>query len=364
MRYRAFSLVELAVSMAIAGIVVAAATTAAVNVTRLLKLEGKKSIADQDSRRLVDFVVGRMQVAGGGSVRPWMAMWHEQGCAARNGLPACDGHDRLTIVDVDTLRTECEVVSATATTLVFPDAVDGVCCFDWPLGALEDPEQADQFSAQPLMLVNGRNMWTMVVATDAGEHGADGGDGCTYGLTGVRPLAGWADTTAALTGFAGGVAVPVATRTLYLGAPQPAADAPVSVRTGPTTSTLLPPDHLLEWFDDNNDAFVSDGEIRVVFPGVYDFQLALGFDEPENGRVIDAASTSDEWWGNAAETGNMPFERSGLRMGNVGVIVGVKAVDPGQKTLSVLNGPAFTRSNHVMRKAVGKAMLRNIAVFY
>ena len=55
---------------------------------------------------------------------------------------------------------------------------------------------------------------------------------------------------------------------------------------------------------------------------------------------------------------------STLRMGTVGVTIGVKAVDPGVRTVKILNGAALTRSHHVIRAATGRAMLRNIAVFY
>lgn len=368
MRHRGFTILELAISMAIAGIVVAAATTAAVNVTRLLKLEGKKSIADQDSRRLVDFVIGRMQASGGGPVRPWMAMWHEQACVPRNGLPNCNGHDRLTVIDVDLDRNDCAIVSMTDSELVFADPGDGTCCFDWPPEALPDSLQPDQFHGQSLMVVGDRNEWMMVVATDAGER--SGLNPCTYGLSGIKPLQNWADAQQTVAAFNDGdaVAVPVAARTLYVGPnlaslgggavlPSPLLAAPLAVEA-------LPPEHLLEWFDDNRNMILDAGESRVVFPGVYDFQIALGYDDPEDGRVADTGTTADEWWGNATETGAVTLARPTLRMGGVGVIVGVKAVEPGAKTMSVLNGPTFTRNTYVMRKAQGKAMLRNIAVFY
>ena len=369
MRHRGFTIIELAISMAIAGIVVAAATTAAVNVTRLLKLEGKKSIADQDSRRLVDFVIGRMQASGGGPVRPWMAMWHEQDCGPRDGLPDCNGHDRLTVIDVDLDRNDCTIASMTDSEIVFDDPGDGTCCFDWPAEALPDSEQPDQFSNQSLMIVGDRNEWMMVVATEAGDRG--GLNPCTYGLSGLKPLQDWADARQTVAPFNDGdaVAIPAAARTLYVGtsvAPLGGGVVvPDAALPGGTTATeALPPEHLLEWFDDNRNMVLDADESRVVFPGVYDFQVALGYDDPEDGRITDTGTTADEWWGNAAETGAVTLARPTLRMGSVGVIVGVKAVEPGAKTMSVLNGQTFTRNTYVMRKAQGKAMLRNIAVFY
>lgn len=346
-----FSLLELAISMAIAGIVVAAASTVAVNVMRVLKLQGKMSIADQDARRLVDFVVGRMQASGGGAVRPWMGLWLEEECAARDGMPECSGHDRLTVIDVDTTRNTCTIASVSASSISFVPEADGSCCYDWPAEALPDLLFPDQFSGQSLMLVNGRDVWTMVVPT------APIAGTCTYGLTGVRPLAAWSDAQTTLVGvFDGGTAVAAAPRTLYIDdLPSAAAALPVETQ---------PPTHLVEWFDRNQNGVLEANEKSIVFPGIYDFQVSLGYDEPEDGAVVDQGTATDEWRGNATESGPFSLSPSSLRMGGVGVVVGVKAVEPGRKSAQVLNGPTVTKSSAVLRRAVGKAMLRNVAVFY
>jgi prepilin-type N-terminal cleavage/methylation domain-containing protein len=347
-----FSLLELAISMAIAGIVVAAASTVAVNVMRVLKLQGKMSIADQDARRLVDFVVGRMQASGGGAVRPWMGLWLEENCAARAGLPGCSGHDRLTVIDVDTTRNTCTIASVSATSITFVPEADGSCCYDWPSTALPDSLFPNQFTGQSLMLVNGRDRWTMVTPT-----APIAGAACSYGLSSVRPLAAWADAQGTVVGvFDGGTAVAAAPRTLYVDdLPSAAAALPVETQ---------PPTHLVEWFDRNRNGVLETNEKSIVFPGLYDFQVSLGYDEPEDGTVVDQGSATDEWRGNAVEVGSFSSSPSSLRMGGVGVVVGVKAVDPGRKSAQVLNGPTVTRSSAVLRRAVGKAMLRNVAVFY
>jgi hypothetical protein len=51
-------------------------------------------------------------------------------------------------------------------------------------------------------------------------------------------------------------------------------------------------------------------------------------------------------------------------MAQVGVITGVRAVEPGARTLQVLNGPSVTDSKLILRRALGKALLRNVAVSY
>jgi prepilin-type N-terminal cleavage/methylation domain-containing protein len=153
MRRRAFTLLELSIALAMAGIVVAAAAATGVTVSRILKLEAKKSHADADSRRLVDFVLSNLQAVGGGPVRPWMAAWVEpQNCLARpNGsLGACDGrNDRLTLVDVDFNRGSCTMQSMTSTQIVFqpPDPVTGT---------------ASPRVARPTSMPGSRSCWSRV----------------------------------------------------------------------------------------------------------------------------------------------------------------------------------------------------------
>ena len=117
--------------------------------------------------------------------------------------------------------------------------------------------------------------------------------------------------------------------------------------------------------DGNANATVDDDEVRLVFPGVMNFQLALGFDSnPDNGRVVDSRTSTDEFVGNVASDGAAGLSAVGLRMAQVGVITGTRAVEPGARTLQVLDGPTVTNPSLILRRAVGKALLRNVAVFY
>lgn len=383
---RGFSVLELSISLAIAGIVVAAAASSGVVITRILKLDGKKSTADSDSRRLVDFVLSNLQSVGGGPVRPWMAIWHEQGdhdqgdgtepsggCLGRNGLPPCGTSDRITLIDVDPARGACSIVDVVdANTVRFAriddddddDGVPAPCCYMWD-GDPTDATMPDQYANQPLMFVAGRNQWALRIATNE-EDPSD----CSYGLKPdtvshfsnwtTGPPAGNAPVPAIsfVTTFGAGsdnTATPVRPRTLFVEKdPEP--------RSGPP-STRLP--RLVEWFDGNANATVDDDEVRLVFPGVMNFQLALGFDSnPDNGRVVDSRTSTDEFVGNVANDGAAGLSAVGLRMAQVGVITGVRAVEPGARTLQVLDGPSVTNSKLILRRALGKALLRNVAVSY
>jgi prepilin-type N-terminal cleavage/methylation domain-containing protein len=370
---RGFSILELSISLAIAGIVVAAAASSGVVVTRILKLDGKKSTADQDARRLVDFVLGNLQSVGGGQVRPWMAMWHEQGgttpdggCPARNGLPPCGTSDRITLVDIDPARAACTVVDVASDGLSVefsrPGGGTNPCCYAWE-GIPSDPTVPDQYNGQPLMFVSGRSNWSLRIATNEVDE-----TNCEYGLqpSTVSHFSNW--TTGTPTGavpvsaanfvsvFGAGTentATPVRPRTLFV---EPEPDA---------NSTRLP--RLVEWFDANANGTMdpNTGEVRLVFPGVMNFQLALGYDSnPDNGRVLDTRNTTDEFVGNVASDGATGLNTLGLRMAQVGVITGTRAVEPGARTLQVLDGPTVTNPSLILRRAVGKALLRNVAVFY
>jgi len=62
---RAFSVLEFAIALSIAGVAVATAASLAVGLARSMRPEKKRAQVDSDARRLVDFLVGSAQVAGG-----------------------------------------------------------------------------------------------------------------------------------------------------------------------------------------------------------------------------------------------------------------------------------------------------------
>jgi prepilin-type N-terminal cleavage/methylation domain-containing protein len=357
-RRSGFTILELSIALAIAGIVVAAAASTGVTVSRLLKLEAKKSQADADSRRLVDFVLTNLQGVGGGPVRPWMGTWLErQGCLARNGLPPCLDNDRLTLVDVDFQRRSCIVDSVTPTMIDFrdPDPASGLCCYAWD--GKPDDGPVDQYVGMALMLVNGPSQWAVVVATSELDPLT-----CQYGLSGIEPLSKWTGPigTAPIGGDEiaaafpnGSSATPIVIRTLFVesdGAGHPG----------------LP--RLVEWQDGGalgSDGLVTSGEVRLVFPGVVRFHVALGFDSaPFDGSVTETGGTNDEWFGNAAGDTMVGLVPTGLRMAEVGVVSAVAAVDPGPRTLQVLDGAPFSSDRLMLRRAKGRTMLRNIATFF
>jgi prepilin-type N-terminal cleavage/methylation domain-containing protein len=359
MRRRAFTLLELSIALAMAGIVVAAAAATGVTVSRILKLEAKKSHADADSRRLVDFLLTNIQAVGGGPVRPWMATWLEsQNCPARpNGsLGPCDGrNDRLTLVDVDPGRRTCTMVSMTSSQIVFegPDSATGLCCFHWP--GLPPGTGQDQYEGQPLMIVTGRDRWAVHIGS--GDISTPGT--CVYGLTGVDPLQGWTGTPGnapvpSATFGNGSSVTPVVIRTLF-------------VESDGAGAPRLP--RLVEWqdgaVDGTSNGEIDTGEVRLVFPGVVSFHAALGYDSaPVDGAITTTGGTTDEWFGNATGDTLTGLRAVDLRMAEVGVVTAVGAVEPGPRTFQVLDGGAITSDRLMLRRAASRTYLRNVAVFF
>ncbi len=360
---RAFSILELSISLAIAGIVVAAAASAGVTITRLMKLEGKKSSADQDARRLVEFLLSDVQTVGGGQVRPWMGLWVENDCEERLPLPECpNDSDRITLVDVDFNRGSCSVVAVSPTTVTFErlpaldgSANPGPCCYEWDGVPTSGPE--DQYFDAALMFVRGRDEWAVRYATSEVDPA-----NCVYGLSGINPLAAWSsdvpgqapiESDEFVTVFSDQSTVTAVTlRTLYVD------------DSDPQNIGRLP--RLMEWRDTTppNGQFDAE-EVSLVFPGVLNLQVALGYDAlPDDGRITDTRSTADEWVGNAVGDTQTGMPSSAQRMASVGVITGVKAVEPGARTLQVLDGPSISNPSLILRRAQGRALLRNVAVFY
>jgi prepilin-type N-terminal cleavage/methylation domain-containing protein len=348
---RGFTLIEFAIALAIGGIVIATASTIAVSLIRSMRYQERRAQVDADARRVIDFLVSNAQATGGGAVRPWMAFWVEEACPARNGLPSCGGSDRLTLLDVDPARASCPIVSLTSSTVQVPQNADGSCCFDW--SGTASGGAPDQYDRMPLLFIKD-DKWVMRAATQ--QAGT-----CVMGLSGVNhldasepssPPTGTGDgerEPASLSALVGGTIVAVRPRTIFV-------------------------DHgqrrLMEWFDTDLDGAADSDELRVVFPGIYDLQIAVGYDgAPEDGKITIGGTNTDEVRGNASPDALAAGVLDDhLRMVTFGVITGTRVVDAPLRQEKVLNGPTLTTngplSGVLLRKAVGQAMLRNLLVFF
>ena len=102
---RAFTLMELMVAIALAGVISAATTAAFMGLYRAQKRLEQQAEADQEAKFLLDVLLSRAQQAGGDQIRPWDALVVENNCAAATiggvSLPACGGTDRVHLLRLD-----------------------------------------------------------------------------------------------------------------------------------------------------------------------------------------------------------------------------------------------------------------------
>jgi hypothetical protein len=356
---RAFSLLEFAIALAIAGVVTAAAVSVTSDLMKSIKATTRRAELDQDARRLADFVVSTLQGVGGGPVRPWMAVWLEDAndgnhsdCGVRGVIPLCEGGaDRLTLAQVPPESVTCAVVTttldATHGTLQAETDDAGACCLDVfpnnfvgnpgnPSGSTSSPSE----NRQAILEVNG--------SYEAVQLGTRS-DGCVIDVTRRGDFPG-------LTG------------------PNPTSNYATGSVTIVNLSTIfLSPDdhHLMQWKDSNGDGTATADEVRILLPRVFDFQLALGYDvAPENGVVSETLGSDDEWCGNNANDalgfgGLLQAENTALRMVQVGLVVGSKVQVGGGNTVQVLNGANVSdpAGAFALRSSTARAMFRNLLQF-
>lgn len=361
---RAFSLLEVAVAAALAGVVAAAAVSAfAVLNRQLVRLQAETRASD-DAKTLIDFIVGDLQAVGGGAVRPWMALWVEDGadaasatrCVNFNQAP-CGTSDRMTMAIVVPNTETCPIVSMTNATLTTTGTGLG-CCFSEVFdekGGFTDP--LDGELRMHVILTNGsRNRQVSLSTLDnitctmkwaAGPlAGVDNVDGDTL-FDPIDP-----DAAAVLPSvFDGGSISAVGVQTLYL------------------DETA----HELRSFRDLRDfngaaIHISSSESKRIASDVYDLQFQLGYDgDPADGRLVDLGTNSDEWLYNTTGVDTLPatVNLRDLRMSAVGLIVGVDVKDPNYVSgVQIVGSTPKSAAGIHMRPGMGKAALRNIFVFF
>ncbi|MDP2339526.1 MAG: prepilin-type N-terminal cleavage/methylation domain-containing protein [Deltaproteobacteria bacterium] len=126
---RAFTLLELSIALAIAGLVAAAALTATVSLQKSLTATRKMTEIADDARFTLEHVVAPVRTAGGGGVRPWQAVSTTCRDDPRFDLPVCDvaSAARLHVATVEPAQCKIESVNAGLTTLTVARA-GGSCC--------------------------------------------------------------------------------------------------------------------------------------------------------------------------------------------------------------------------------------------
>ena len=73
-RFRGFTLMEAMVALAMAGVIIAGASSAVMAINRNVAEQGRRAAAWDEAKRLEEFLIARMQGAGGGEVRPFASV--------------------------------------------------------------------------------------------------------------------------------------------------------------------------------------------------------------------------------------------------------------------------------------------------
>jgi prepilin-type N-terminal cleavage/methylation domain-containing protein len=354
MKRKAFSLIEVSVALAIAGIVIAVASTIVVQMNATLKDATIRMRADEEAKLLAEWFIFQVRGIGGDDLRPWEAVAVDNNCAAVGDLPACDGSDRVTVRLVDPDFGSCKLgglngVNFEGGVLDSPplgngdgilDKNDDTCCFD-------------VFKGQPVGTAPWANRRAMLIGSDRSTHvvslfnrTSSGGDGCAMNLPGGLPPSIAADTSI----VPGGRLIMASEKVFF---------------RSPVTTANLVANGFYEFSDGNGDNLFDPGELTFLTDNVFEFQVGLGYDHDGNGRVVEDGTVTDEWRFNAGgDVLPAAFRDDNLRQLSVGFIVGVPTTsDRPQPSVTLLDGPPRTVPRTHLRGTVTHATLRNVFLF-
>lgn len=335
-----FSMMEVMVSMVIASLVVTAGTASVIAIMKSTNATTRRSSVDEESKMLMDYLVSNTQNVGGGSVRPWNGLWVENDCSARNGLPDCNGSDRLSTV-MPNLDEECTVQNGTVGingTLQF--STSGACCL------------TNDFNNTAAILVKSDGRYSRQVWLDNLDLG-----NCTVDYN---------QNTAQLAAF---------------GVDPPGTWNNATLNTAEVTTYFLDIDQMLRIFRDSNGNGIYEPalltstspqtpiETGELMADIYDFQLALGVDNnPEDGTLQDLNSTTDEWiYNTTGEVYNLATDGESLRFLSIGFMLGVAVQNQPPNQLKLFDGPLrteFKADGIYLHPASSQSYLRNLLLFF
>lgn len=342
MKRRAFSLVEVAVASALAGIISASAVAAFALINQQLVRLQRESFASDHAKSLVDLLVTDLQGIGGGPIRPWMALWVENGASVddtgRNLIfaPPPTAPDRVTFATLINEAPTCSIV-AVAPGVVTSTGVKSTCC----LGRLVDVAAIPGANKAAMAYLIRGDQHRQVVLTSFDTTA------CTASFA-AGPLAAIdRPGTGGDVAFVDGTVAAASVKTLYLGENR--------------ELRLFVEKKAFSGVDVTLDA----GETSRVAGDIIDFQVQVGYDRQSDGRLSDTSSAGDEWLFNAGGDNPSAFRPEDMRMVGVGVVVAMPMNDPAYtSTARIVGGQALTGDRLHLRGAMGRAALRNIFVFF
>lgn len=315
---RAFSLIEVAVVLAMVGIIGAAA--ASVCSLLLNTVKNTKALAALNARaqQPLLYLQQEIQRAGGNGIPGAAAIVVENDCAARGELPNCLGTDRLNVFTaLDGPVCRAEPIDATTMKFSWPQ---GGCCLK-PTNAEGQPFRGH------LMLQRGTSTTTPQWRPLYAE--ASDGTSCSFTIQDVLPPA----------------ILPAGSTTMV--APGAAVDA---VLIEARTFYLDPVTHEL-WLLLDSDAPVAPGEPTVegkrllIASRIYDLQVAVALDDNKDGVVAAA-----EWAYRVLATPPATIKSTAPLLVWVTDITGIDDHRGGTTTVaSPLRGTTLTRTGEHLR---------------
>ena len=377
MRRRGFSLLELMVASAMALIVVTAATSSVLLIIRTMNRSGESSAIVSEVQLLSEFLVAQVQGVAGGAVRPWMVTVLRNNAGANDSDVFAFGDLPATVPASTTLMQSLD--SGTFSLFVptgrqgrqlvgrcgladlrkdidndgLPESIDNVAA-GYAVNELVDREV--------ILVSPSGDTWRSVVLTGAGLEPSPTGcfvrfDVTSSGLTAngffvdadqfSRDVSGRED----IEQWVGGQVAFVRAREWRFEPPTPGVAG-----------------RLVERLKEQGRV-----EERVLFEGVLDVQVAIGYDhDPFDGVLRETVDGRDDEWVNHNVTdtlrvgiipgGLAAFDISPelLRMVEVGVVVALPRAER-QVTVVALDGAPHTGPE--ARVVGGRSYLRNLLLF-
>jgi prepilin-type N-terminal cleavage/methylation domain-containing protein len=323
MKLRGFSMLELAVTLAIAGIISAAAISATVAIQRSFTAARQRLDQTNDARLVMEHVLERVRMAGGGRVRPWQAVAVTCAADAVHQLPACAaGQRRLNVLELE--ATGQGTISGTsktagANTFNFGIAAPGGVCPITAANGYVGPTPVVIVPPESRLEEQGGPAWVVARCTPTTTCGCLMDKISRGGVTILPP--GTASPS-----FLGGTVSRGHVSTYYVDS---------------ENTTLM----LLKDFDESGDA----GRTSLA-PDVVAFDVRFGYDVDNDGEVDQYAVTP--------VAGKMRL----LRMVKVGVAVG-RASKDGTTMPAFLFGSQVSGEGQRAVSLDGTGLLRATGVF-